>query len=361
MAFPKLSPTKYDGLKYYNDNIKGKVFIAVFIVAAKKYRKVVGYSNDEYRTTDKIAFIKKEELKEIASKGNYVNKELTLENIWDMYLDHIKSSKSNSEKTIAAKEGHWKNHIKKSLAKKSINKIRNHDVQTIINNSLKINSPKTAKNIGNTISSIFNYALKNEYAKDNPARYLDIPKFDNVRTYPLTNDESKRLFNTIINYDEMIYRGIFTFLVHGRRLNEVLSMEWGMLNIDKKLYTVGYDINKAKRNMIYEITSELLEVFINSEHRSGLIFRSPVTGEKFKDIRRAWNRILSAAGIEANVTIHDLRHLIGEISVNELDLPLETVAAILGHTNTNITGRYSKVRTDTAAKGLNKVFEYLKA
>jgi len=359
LAFPKLTITKYDGLYFYNDKLKGKVFVAQFKIHGKRYRKVIGYTNDEFRTTEKIAFIKKEKLKETALKGDYVNKSLTLEKIWIMYYNHIVASQSNSEQTIKTKLGHWKNYISKNIDKKDINKIKNNDIQIIINNVLKEKTPKTAKNILNTISSIFNFAIKNEYISNNPTRYIEIPKFDNERIYPLTNEESKRLFKTIINYEELIYRGIFTFLLHGRRLNEVLSMEWSMINIDKGIYTVGYDINKAKKNMIYQLTPEIMELFLNIEYSSGLLFRSPITGKKFKCIRKAWKRILKAANISKNVTIHDLRHLIGEISVNELELPLETVAAILGHTSTQVTKRYAKVRTDTAAKGLSKVFDYL--
>ena len=48
MAIPKTTKTNYQGIRYYLDSIKGKVFVATFIINTKKYRKIIGYENDEY-------------------------------------------------------------------------------------------------------------------------------------------------------------------------------------------------------------------------------------------------------------------------------------------------------------------------
>lgn len=66
------------------------------------------------------------------------------------------------------------------------------------------------------------------------------------------------------------------------------------------------------------------------------------------------------ADISKNKRLHDLRHLIGEISLNETDNSMEVVAAILGHSSTRPTRRYAKVQQKVAALGLKKVFDTLK-
>ncbi len=58
--------------------------------------------------------------------------------------------------------------------------------------------------------------------------------------------------------------------------------------------------------------------------------------------------------------IHDLRHLICEVSLNNVNSSLEIVAAILGQTTTSATKRYAKVQRKVASQGLKKVFDYLK-
>ena len=112
--------------------------------------------------------------------------------------------------------------------------------------------------------------------------------------------------------------------------------------------------------MNYEITDELYEILINKDDRTGYIFKSLVTGDKVKNLRWAWKRILEVANIDKSIRIHDLRHLIGEISLNETDNSMEVVAAILGHSSTRPTRRYAKVQQKVASAGLRKVFDTLK-
>ncbi|WP_256594189.1 hypothetical protein [Helicobacter acinonychis] len=59
------------------------------------------------------------------------------------------------------------------------------------------------------------------------------------------------------------------------------------------------------------------------------------------------------------IRIHDLRHLIGGMLVSE-SKTLEQIASILGHTSTNVTKRYSKVRQEVAAKSLKDFFKRVK-
>ena len=133
-----------------------------------------------------------------------------------------------------------------------------------------------------------------------------------------------------------------------------------MVDLEKRTYSIGYEINKAKKNMTYEITDELYEILINIENKTGYVFKSLVTGDKIKNIRWAWDRILKEANINKDIRVHDLRHLIGEISLNETDNSIEVVAAILGHSSTRPTRRYAKVQQKVAAQGLKKVFDTLK-
>ena len=55
------------------------------------------------------------------------------------------------------------------------------------------------------------------------------------------------LFRTIINFKEPLYKDIFTFLLHGRRKDEVLSLTWDMIDLEKRVYYIGFEINKAKK------------------------------------------------------------------------------------------------------------------
>ncbi|OCL90482.1 tyrosine-type recombinase/integrase [Aliarcobacter thereius] len=360
MAIPKTTKTIYPGIGYYQDNFKGKVFVATFTINSKKYRKIIGYENDQFKTNAKIAFLKKEELKSDIINNNYIKKDLTFKELFKIYIEHLENSRSVVSRTILAKKSNYNAHFKSIFDNLFINNIQSFQIQNLVNTLLKSKAPKTVDNLLADLSAIFKYAMKNKYITNNPVLLVDKPKYDNLRDYPLNIDESKRLFRAIIDFKEPLYKEIFTFLLHGRRKDEVLSLTWDMIDLEKRVYYIGFEINKAKKNMSYEITDELYEILANKEDKAGYVFKSLVTGDKVKNLRWAWKRILEAAEITKPIRIHDLRHLIGEISLNETDNSMEVVAAILGHSSTRPTRRYAKVQQKVAAQGLKKVFDTLK-
>ncbi|RXJ75179.1 hypothetical protein CRU86_08910, partial [Aliarcobacter skirrowii] len=112
MAIPKTTKTIYPGIRFYQDSIKGKVFVATFTINSKKYRKIIGYENDEFKTNAKIAFLKKEELKNDILNNNYIKKDLTFKELFKIYIEHLENSKSVSSRTILAKQSNYKTHFK---------------------------------------------------------------------------------------------------------------------------------------------------------------------------------------------------------------------------------------------------------
>lgn len=360
MAIPKTTKTNYPGISYYSDSLKGKVFLATFTINKKKYRKIVGYENDEFKTNAKIAFLKKEEMKNEIENKTYIKKDLTFKQLWELYFNHIIESKSVSNKTLTSKKSTYNCHFKSRFENLKINSIQTYNIQLFVNEVLKTKSPKSVDNYLADLSALFKFAIKHKITSNNPVILVDKPKYDNTREYPLDFEESKRLFNTITNFKEPLYKNIFTFLLHGRRSGEVLNLTWDMIDLEKRTYTIKYEINKAKKNMTYEMTDELYNILINIEDKAGYVFKSLVTGGKIKNLRWAWDRVLKEANVTKSMRIHDLRHLIGEISLNNTNNSMEVVAAILGHSSTRPTRRYAKVQQKVAAQGIKKVFDTLK-
>ncbi len=369
MAFPKLTKTKYKGLHTYKDTVKGTVYVGSFRINGKLYKKIVGYSNDEFRTTEKIAFLNKEAMIQEYKKGTDVEtkKIYTFEQLFKEYIESVRQSQSIS--TIETKEYYFDKHIKPVLGSQLIDKIITGTVQNLINKILKTVKPKTkeyykpqtATHINNIIKAVFNYAIEMNYIESNPAKNVKLPKFDNTIEYTLTEEESKKLFNTILNFKEPIYRGIFTFLLHGHRKSEVLDLVWDNVDFDNRVYKIPYGNNKVKKNKLHPITDELFEILINIEDKNGYVFKSPRTGTRFNDIKKAWKRIKEEAGIYKDFRIHDIRHLIGNVTINELGQSSNIAAAILGHGSTKmVEQRYSKVRTETISRGLGLIFDHLR-
>lgn len=235
-------------------------------------------------------------------------------------------------------------------------------LQKIVNKMLDEGmSPRTSKSVKEALRPMFKLYVLDGTLKSNPATLIQIPKFDNQVNVELDDEKIKELYDALYNYPIEPFRSIFVWLSHGRRLNEVLSLGWRDINFSSKTYNIRYENNKVRKPMTYKLSDELINTLENVGRRdSGLVFHSVTDKDKKMDkgtIRGHWQKIMKKLGIK--IRIHDLRHLIGGVLVSE-GKTLEQIASILGHTSTSVTKRYSKVRREVAAEGLDEFFKRVK-
>jgi integrase len=130
--------------------------------------------------------------------------------------------------------------------------------------------------------------------------------------------------------------------------------------------------NKAGKRMEYLLDDDLLHV-VNHIPKNGVYLFPAIKNQNNKmhndTIKKHWLKILTNANLvkidekTKNVIplirIHDLRHIVGLKLVNA-GVSLEVIASVLGHTTTNVTKRYSKVRMETAGKALSDFKKLIK-
>ena len=273
-----------------------------------------------------------------------------------------------SEKTYQTKVYYYNKHFKEKYGNNIITDFKFKDAQLFVNELLEKGlKPKTVKNIVNDFKVLFNYAIKNEYVNKNPFQYVEIPKFDNRVYFDFTEEEIKRFIRTALNYPDQKFRGIFTFLLHGRRLNEVLSLTWENVDFDNEVYFIPPQINKARRFMTYQMTSLLKDVLQRQKilnqiqcPNSPYVFPSSVTCKKIQDIRKQFKKLLRLAKINKKMRIHDIRHLVASYSINYLGLSVEEVSFTLGHTSIEITQRYINPRAEISKKVVETILNSVK-
>jgi len=301
------------------------------------------------------------EIERIKIEGTTVShSRLTFRDLFDDYMKNGKiSARSDSHRYAVGKV------LEKWLPdiwKIKISRIGTKHVQKGIDDCLRDGrSPRTAESIQQYIRPVFNYAIEKGYLERNPAEHLVVPKYDNQRYFELDETSAKRLFKAILEYPIQPYRDIFVWLLHGRRLNEVLSLRWKHLNIDGGWYEIAAETNKARRNMRYPLTELLVDAIPEPGCVDDLVFPSQRTGGKIDRVslrRNHWRRVLDKAKI-VDMRLHDLRHLYGFIAVNYLNLPLETIAATLGHSSIEVTRRYSNTKMKTIETATDKFLAFL--
>ncbi|MDD3467502.1 MAG: site-specific integrase [Campylobacterales bacterium] len=349
--------TQYPGVYYTQDSItKVKTFIArIKIAGIIDTEVVVGRSDDEYRTNLVLANQRRAELISEAKNGGNIRKSDNpiFEEYVQTYIDNKKPTMAKYwESNI---RGYFKIHIPDILKRKRVKDITEQDFQKALNELIKKGySGRYCKALKDHFLPVFDTLVKVKTIDANPLANLQWPKYDNMRSAYLTDEQIKRFAELIGNIYEDNYRIIMKFLLRGRRLGEVLKLEWRDLDFVAKQYTVRPETHKIRKTARYTLDDELLEELQNyqaKEITEGLVFKSDKTGGKLSGIPdRIWHKLREE--IEApELHIHDIRHIVGVTLINN-GVPIEIISKTLGHKQITTTQRYSRMKEEMAAKGV---------
>jgi len=269
-----------------------------------------------------------------------------------IFKDYIETKDSLvSDQTKRTYVSAFDTHISPRFGDSNISDLRYIDFQRFSNDLLSLGKqPKTVKNIFGVIKGLYSFAKKNDwYSGEDYPSMVEFPKFDNKYYITISPMLQKRYLLAVINFNEPIYKDMFLFLFHGRRLGEVLNLKWEYLDLNQGIVYYPATHNKSRKNISYQLTDVLIErlkVYQAKEIDSqgtvfitGYVFKNPNTGTKFSDLKKAWQRLLDNAGLDY-IKIHAIRHLLGTYLINELKMPIQDVSFMLGHSNITITQKY---------------------
>ena len=271
-----------------------------------------------------------------------------------------------SAHTFKTNQSYYYNHIQPVFGTRAFTELRYLDYQKFANNLLANNlKPKTVKNIFIVLFGIQKVARMNgDYDGENWLSYVELPKFDNRRYFTISSETQKSYIRAILDFQEPIYKDIFLFLLHGRRLNEVLDLKWEFIDINQGIMYLPALRNKSRKNLSFQMTD--IQIQALKKHQklaheaqgtsfiTGHIFINPVSGLRYADVRKPWIRLLSNAGLP-KIRIHDIRHLVATYLINELNLPVEIVSHLLGHSDIKITQRYINPKPANAKMAMDKL------
>ncbi len=334
-----------------------------FYFRRKTIKKTLKYFNiTALQAVDK-SILERNRLKEELEETGVIKKK-DFKSLNDFFNDYIKlKSHSLSKENIYSTTKTYDKWIKNTIGEMAIDKINVTDIQYIVNDMLSQGlAPRTSQSIKQILRPIFNHAINLDLLIKNPTLKVNIPKFDNVVKFELSNIQRQNLFNDIWNYEHLKYRGIMLFLFMGRRLNEVLTLEWKdiIFNEDLNIYVIQADKSKDRKRHEYPL-SEPLKIFLKEYgiKKRGYLFEgvktTHVTDNTF---RNHWENLIKKTDI-GKMRIHDTRHLLGNTLINK-GVTEDIIGKVLGHQSYTITSRYAKVHIDTINEALNIYLEDLK-
>jgi integrase len=377
MARVYLFPTDTKRLFYKLNQDKEKVYVAKFQYGKKNYNRVLSKSKQEALKLLKELLSTLERAKKkdennlktklFATKLEYSQnpKNMTLTELFKeyMHVDGLKLS-VKEQKTRISRFNNW---IAPKLGKRKFINLKYKDVQLLINDiddSDSLNR-KTQSHIKSTISALYTYASRNEYYdKVNPCTYVEILPYDNHRNLPIDKDGVKRLFKAILDIDNQQYRMIYLFLMHGRRLKEVLHLEYEDIDFIDHVHTIPAHKSKTRKTQKHMMTKLLqtqLYSYLNAyDIKKGYIFINPKTDEPYTCLKRFFSKLKRKADITQDFQTTDFRHIIGTFVRKICDLPLEDARDTLGHGSILTTEKfYEDIDSKTSKDTCQAIFDEL--
>ncbi|PHR55567.1 MAG: hypothetical protein COA44_09965, partial [Arcobacter sp.] len=291
---------KYTGIYVKEDSkTRIKTYLARAKVNGTEIEQIVGYSNDQHKTNPSLAFQKRVELINAHKAGKSTKKgdNPTLDKFFQEFQEIRKETIS---------ENRWKSgryfydkYVTETLKNKKLKDVDSSDLQKIINQMIKEEKKGSyIVTVKELFSPLFKKAIEFGLVEKNITQFLKFPKYDNVRYFVLSDENSKALREEIMNIPDNHYRVMFMFLLRARRSNEVRSLEWTDIDFKNKKYTIRDLNNKVRKNQSYLLDDELIEHLNIIKEDKGLVFKSNRTGKKLTAIpKRLWKRIQESVGI----------------------------------------------------------------
>lgn len=298
--------------------------------------------------TQKQALLAEAHLEEEGVIENVV----TFEFITDEYMSWYKTRrKATSYRKI---ESVIRVHLKPYFKKTPIKNIRQRDIikfhDYLIDSKL---SAAYVKKIHQILSALFNFAIKNEYTKDNPARVVgNLEMKENKHMEYWTLEEFKSFIKHV---DDNIYYALFMTLYYsGMRKGELLALTWG--DVDFNNHTINISKTTLDGNVTSTKTTASNRIITMPNHTLNLLAKLKldqavrykiepkmsyvVFGKITDSISRSalaskYEKYVKLSGVK-RIRLHDFRHSHASYLINK-GIIISVVAARLGHADVSIT------------------------
>lgn len=204
------------------------------------------------------------------------------------------------------------------------------------------------------ISATFRKALEWGRIDRNPAAGIKAFKENNQRQRFLSKEEIGKLFAAMENEKNKTAVAAFKLLLMtGTRRQEALSARWSDINLELGQWWLPQ--TKSGRGRYVTLSEEAKELLLSLPSRTsgGYVFPGRIQGKALHNPRRAFDRLLKAAGIE-HLRIHDLRHSFASLAVNA-GATLYEVQDLLGHSSAQMTQRYAHLADSGRRAAVGKV------
>lgn len=246
--------------------------------------------------------------------------------------------------------------------------------------------PATINRAVTTLKAVLNKAVEWEVITLNPLQKIKPLKLDNQGVIRfLSPEEEQRLRRALDERQDDIVSGresgnlwrsargyaelpqkhpqlvdylkplVLVALNTGLRRGELFNLKWSDVDFVRRSLTVVGGTAKSGQTRHVPLNSESRTLLSEWKKLSAsdLVFPSPVTGEKFNNITKAWSHLRTRAELK-DFRVHDLRHTFASKLVMS-GVDLYTVKELMGHSTIQMTERYAHLAPEHKASAVERL------
>jgi integrase len=263
----------------------------------------------------------------------------------DKFYSEILKTETQSDWNIK-KQWYYKTYIQKEIGSKKVSAITELHIKKILakmeNDGLK---PRTRKAILEVLKPIFRDARKAKICKEDPTEFLKVKVTDQKKFVINASEKFDNLYRAVLEVynNDAFMRALFLFALFGRRKGELLTIKWENIDFKANIYWLLSDDTKPDQNQQFKLTPDIKTALLEFQQPSGLVFASPVTGDKMQNLSRQVKKIRDASGV-SEWGLHYSRNVIVSM-LHERGVETSHLSGILGHTDANTITKYLSINT----------------
>jgi integrase len=205
------------------------------------------------------------------------------------------------------------------------------------------------------LKHMLKHAMKRDLVARNVATLVASPKPQNARDRVLSREEWQRLYETAPAWFQPV---LLTGYHTGMRLEEILSLTWDRVDLEKNRIFLPIQLTKTKKERLIPLTPTLRQELHRLKMLDGLIRIQGLVchknGRKISHSYRIVKRLCQEQDIP-NFVFHDLRHC-AVTNLADAGVETETIMKIVGHSSVEMFLRYRSIKPeklDAAMKQLD--------
>ena len=250
-------------------------------------------------------------------------KDRTFKSVYEAWISGKEIS--TSQNTVKNYNGCY-NATLHQLDKKVIDDITEDDVQNIITGM--INDGKKPKTIH--IAKIILKPLLELNDVHLNWKKITLPKIEAKEKFSGSDEQAILITKTLLNYSHPIARAVFTFLLTGRRIGEVMLMEHKHINYKKNTFTLPKENTKTNTEVTFPLTPALINAIKSQKTTTGKIFNLENIS-----IHYHFKKAMRSIGIH-NMVMHDIRSMVAVVSLRN-GADIYSVSKMLAHKQLSTT------------------------